>query len=208
MTEVLKCQLTTHNFGSRLRFGMMFELSDSHVGHLGHYLAGSVCYWFYGKSIGDIAYAVPLGMEGLNEIQWVLSNADKRREICSFFEMDAQMILDVMCADMDNDADNVAIKNSFGFVGTCEFWDAHRISLELDIMQEHLLLYFENESQARVIWSMLSEDKECYIHQGDFFLTKGEFDSIVEEACHWLQQEYEKELTLDSPDDWWNQLKQ
>jgi hypothetical protein len=199
-TEMIMYKFITYNFGSRYRFGITFELSDLRDVYLGDQLRGSICYWFYGKSIGDMAYGVPLSGEGLWEIERILKNSSSRCEPCSFLNADSQSILDVMNQDIENETNDIIVENPFGFIGTFDFWwETHRISWQLDIMSEHLLLYFENESQARIIWALLSEDKERYIYQGDFFLEKGEFDTILEKARSWLQQEYEKEVARDHP---------
>jgi len=207
MTEIKKYhKFITHNFGDRHRFGITFEMCETREGYIGRYLRGSICYWFFGSQIGDMAYGVSLACEGLGEIENVLKKSAHRCVACPrIFDTDGRLIIDVMNEDMEVDEEDRE-ENPLGFISTFDFWfNDHNITLNLDVMEDHLLLFFENETQSRIIWVLLSEDKEKYVYHKEFFLEKGEFDNVLEEARKWLRMEFEKELALDSPDDWWNQ---
>ena len=210
MTEIKKYhRRITHNFGDRHRFGITFEMPESREEYFGRYLRGSICYWFFANQIGDMAYGVPLACEGLGMIKYTLKKYSFRGKPCPhIFNADGRLIVDVMNNDLENEEENIS-ESPFGFVRDWEFWSTHHnIQLELDVMDDNRLLYFENETQARIIWAPQSEYKEKYIYHKEFFLEKGEFDGVLEEAHKWLQQKYEEELALDGPEDWWNQPQQ
>ena len=187
----------TYNFGDRLRFGMTCELPQDSKDYFGTWLWGSFCYWIFGRCVGDMQYGVPLC-----DVQHLLEKYILKKPSfhCNekIFHADAQQILRIMDEDMENEAGDIIKENCFGFVGTFDFWRNFWVSLELDIMNEYVILYFEHDTQARLIIGKLSENKEDWVFQSEHELNAGELQAVVQETFDWLQERYEKETETPS----------
>jgi hypothetical protein len=133
----------TYNFGDRHRFGITFELPQNREWYFGCELWGAVCYWVSGNQIGDLQYGVQISSDVWATFEPILENTGKRDVDVLLFSADGKQIFQTMEKDIENDADDIVEKNQFGFVGTYDFWEVFRISLELDIMQEYKILLFE-----------------------------------------------------------------
>jgi hypothetical protein len=184
----------TYNFGDRHRLGITFELAQETKLHHGSYLWGSVCYWIFGKCIGDMQYGISLSSDCWGEMEYIIKNSGKHDVDTLLFSADGSQIFQTMQKDIENEADDIVEKNQFGFVGTYDFWGVFRVSLELDIMQEYTILLFEYNNKARIIVGYLNKKTEYYEFQFEHFLERGEFDTVLQEAFDWLKKRYEEEV--------------
>lgn len=188
---------STYNFGDRHRFGITFELSQDRKWHEGSKLRGSVCYWVLGTMIGDLYHGVEISNEVWIEIEWILKNVGKRNVDALLFSADGKQIFQTMDKDMENYANDIITKNQFGFVGTHDFWEVFRVSLQLDVMEKYTILLFEHENQSRIMVATFNKVKECFEFQFEYFLERGEFDAILQEAFDWLQNRYNEEIKIE-----------
>jgi hypothetical protein len=147
----------TYNFGDRHQFGITFELPQEREMYHGRWLNGAICYWICGRSIGDMQY----GATGC-DVLILLEDINKRTSYqCGkeIFHADAELILRTMDMDIDHEADDIIQENCFGFVGTSDFWRGFDITLQLDIVREYQILYFEHDGQARLIIAKYKKKK-------------------------------------------------
>jgi hypothetical protein len=182
----------TYHFGNHHRFGITFELPQDTQMYHGTWLNGAAWYWVFGHCIGDMQYSVPLC-----DVLIVLEPIQKRTSFqCTktIFNAGAEQILQTMDLDIDHEADGISQENDFGFVGTSDFWNSFVVSLDLDIMEEQIL-YFEHDTQARLIIAKLDERKEYWVFQSEYMLNTGEVQAVIQEAFNWLQLRYQQELT-------------
>jgi hypothetical protein len=180
----------TYNFGDRHRFGVTFELTQDREWYEGSKLRGSICYWIFGNKIGDLHYGVELSCDAWISIENILKYSGKRDVDILLFSADGNQIFNTM----ENDADNIAETEQFWFVSTYDFWKVFCVSLQLDIMQEYTILLFEYGQKARIMVATLNKETQCYEFQFEYFLERGEFDKILQEAFDWLQQRYKEEI--------------
>ena len=188
----------TYNFGHRHRFGITFELHQEPELYCGRDLRGSVCFWVFAECIGDMAYGVPLSSDCWIELGKVVKNTASHCCNEVIFHANAELILQVLETDIENEADDIIKENCFGFVGTFDFWFGFKVTLELDIMSEYLILHFEHGDQARLIIAKLDENKEHYEFQREHMLGVGEMKAVFQEAFDWLNERYEQEVSREA----------
>lgn len=102
-----------------------------------------------------------------------------------------------MDKDYCKDADRLSVPNQFGFIGSADYWDAHKISFDLDIMQPYTILLFECRNESRVIIAKLLPNSDELSVYAENFLVRGVFDSVLQEAFDWLKKRYAKECEYD-----------
>jgi len=190
----------TYDFGHRQRFGITFELHENPKYYEGYCLHGSVCLWVFAKCIGDMAYGVSLSNEGWITVEDVLKRSASHSCSEEVFHADAELIVQTFESDMDNYINDIVKENCFGFVGTFDFWDAFRVELDLDIMQEYVIFHFEHANQARLIIATYDHTKEhgAYEFKSEHMLEVGELRAVFQEAFDWLCERYEQEVAREN----------